>query len=177
MSQPIILVAPIEPETLNRMLQAASHRLTPEDLLIPNYRLSFFVAANGGRVTIPFPLPAKRICTRRAPLRFESDYYDPRLTIDVYCDEKKVNPYPLALTAPFEVDFGVYYTKKLRVDIVINNNTPVDATVTFQVIPHIISEKLYNEWYRPLIDAVFDSLQELAVARRAAIAPLPVLRR
>lgn len=161
---PLIVVAPVEPETLNRMLQAASHRLSPEDLAIPNFRLPVFVPA-GGSVKIPFPLPPGKLCTRRAPLRFESDYYDPNITIDVYCDEKKVNPYPLVLTGPFEADFGIYYTKKLRVDIVINNKTSVDALVTFQVIPHIISEKLYNEWYRPLVDVVFDVLSGIAARR------------
>lgn len=147
------LSIPIDPENLNRQMQAAARileQIEPNILMIPNYRLTFLVPA-GGQVTIPFALPRGYVCTRRSPLRFESDYYNPNLTVDVYCDDRKVNPYAMPLTSPFEIDFGVYYVKFVRVDIVLTNNTTVDANVTFQVIPHIMKIKVFENWYLPIV--------------------------
>jgi hypothetical protein len=84
------------------------------------------------------------------------------LVIDVLCDGEKVNPYPLPLTAPFEVDFGVHYVKFERVDIIIMNNTTTDAEVTFGVIPHLIHNELYTKWYSRIIDKAYDMLTLLA---------------
>jgi len=168
----VTLSVPIGPETLNRQLQAAAHKFRGE-FDIPNYRLTFAVPA-GGEVSVPFPLAPKWVCTRRSPLHFDSDYYDKDLTVDVYCDNKLVNPSPLRLTAPFDVDFGIYYVKKKRVDITITNDTDTDANVTFQVIPNLIRESMYREWYKPLIDKAYDMLTKFAEAPE--VPPIEVTR-
>ena len=161
---PISLVVPIDPEALNRQMQAVSPRLRGS-LKIPNYRLSITVPA-GIIVEIPFPLPSGFTCTRRSPLSFTSTYYSPDITIDIYCDGEKINPYPMPLTGGFDVDFGTYYVKRKRVDIIFTNNSVSDATITFQVIPHIIRDRLYDEWYEPLVNTAYDLLTTLSERRR-----------
>jgi hypothetical protein len=160
---PISLSLPLDPEFLNRQLQAVSHRLGGM-LMIPTFRLVFLVPA-GATVEVPFPLPPKHVCTRRAPLRFEGSYYHKDITIDVKCDRRIVNPYPMPLTGPFEVDFGMYYVKRERVDITIRNGTTVDAEVTFQVMPHIMHVDLYESWYRPLTELAYEILDWIAKTR------------
>jgi len=162
----LTLSIPLDPEYLNRQLQAVAHQLRGM-MMIPNFRLTVLVPA-GMTVEIPFPLPKGYVCTRRSPLHFESDYYSRDITIDVFCDGIKVNPFPLSLTGPFDVDFGMYYVKKERVDIVIRNASTTDAEVTFQVIPHIITRELYEEWYEPLTRMAFDVLSEMVKVRRLA---------
>jgi len=161
---PITLSVPIDPEFLNRQMQAASPQLTG-GLRIPNYRLAFLVSS-GETVEVPFPLPTGWTCTRRSPLQFDSDYYHENLTVDVYCDGMKVNPYAMPLTAPFEVDFGVYYVKKERIDITFTNNTDTDATVSFQVIANLMTDDLYANWYEPLVSSAQELLTTLARAGR-----------
>lgn len=146
----VSVVFPISPESLNDQLQAAAEKLR-DSVKTPNYRLSLFVPAKSV-LEVPFSLPRGWICTRRSPLRFESSYYGTDLLIDVYCDKERVNPFPMPMTGPFDVDFGQYYVKRREVKIVITNNSSTDAVVTFQVVPFLISEELYAKWYRPLIE-------------------------
>ena len=161
----VILSVPIDPEMLNRMMQANSPNLRGKWLMIPVYRLTFLVPA-GQKVVIPFALPDGWVCTRRSPLRFESNYYDVNITIDVYCDDHKVNPYPMPLTHPFDVDFGVYYVKFSEVKIVFMNNSDKDAEITFQVTPHLIKEyEMYYGWYKPIIEHAYDILTRMARRR------------
>jgi len=65
MPEQISVVAPVDPESLNYQLQAASQLLRrrgPEyEVKIPNYRLSFLCEA-GKTTSIPFPLPANFVC-------------------------------------------------------------------------------------------------------------------
>ena len=166
----ITLSIPLDPESLNRQLQAVSPRMR-DDIRIPNYRLTYFVKA-GGTVEVPFTLPVGFFCTRRSPLRFESNYYHKDLLVEVKCDGASVNPYSLRLTAPFEIDFGTYYLKRERIDITFKNNTVNDAEVTFQVTAHIISNKIYHDWYEPIINVSYELLKAVA-ERRVIIIPVP----
>jgi len=161
---PVTLSVPIDPEFLNRQMQAASPRLAG-GLRIPNYRLAFLVSA-GETVEVPFPLPKGFTCTRRSPLHFDSDYYHEDLTVDVSVDGVKINPYAMPLTASFEVDFGTYYIKRERVDITFTNDTNTDATVSFQVIAHLMTDDIYASWYAPLVDSAQELLTTLAKAGR-----------
>ena len=82
---PISLSIPISPDSLNYQLQAAAHLLRFGDyrVIIPTYRLVFLVPA-GGVVEIPFELPPNMLCTRRYPIRFESDHYSKDITCLLY---------------------------------------------------------------------------------------------
>ena len=164
----LTLSVPFEPETLNRMMQAATAWINEPEakVRIPNYRVTVLVEA-GGETWIPFPLPQNWVCTRRAPIRFESDYYSRLITVDVYCDGAKVNPYPMPLDHPFEVDFGAYYVKRHRVDIYVKNDSDADAHVTFHVVAHLIRKDLYDDWYEPLTKLGWDFLTALAEAVRS----------
>ena len=154
------LSLPIDPEILNRQMQAASPLLGGK-LMIPNYRLCILVPA-GEKREIPFKLPSGFYCTRRSPLHFDSDYYRNNITINVSCDGRKINPFPLPLTAPFSVNFGLYYLKKYDVVIELINNATTDANISFMVIPHLMDKELYDTWYFPIVKASQERLTALA---------------
>ena len=171
MAAPIVMAIPLDPEALNRQMQAAAKmfRLVPRELMIPNFRLAFLVPA-GEAVEVPFELPFNYVCTRRSPLRFESTHYSKDITVDIWVDEpkNKVNPYPMPLDHPFEVDFGTHYVKEHLVHITIENGTDVDATVTLHVVAHIMSRRLYDEWYAPIIRFAQEQLDKVAAMGVAA---------
>ena len=163
---PISVVAPVDPESLNYQLQAASQLLRrrgPEyEVKIPNYRLSFLCEA-GKTTSIPFPLPANFVCTRRAPLGFEFTRHSEDIKVDIWVDsEFKVNPYGLAATGDFTVDFGVYYIKHRRIDISVDNQSSDDTLMTLDVKTNLLREELYNDWYEPIVRRSQDVLTEIA---------------
>ena len=177
MMAPVVLAVPLDPEQLNRMMQANSPRLMNKWLKIPTYRLAFAIPANT-TVEIPFPLPKGWVCTRRSPLIFQSYFHDENVLIDVWVDDRKVNEYPLPLTADFELDFGQYYVKRVEVRIIVTNNTSTSFTLTVHVTAHLIKETYYNDWYDPIIEAGYDALTKLAEWRRYVreLPPLVPLR-
>ena len=160
-SVPITVTIPLDSEFLNRQLQASAEFFAPEDIKIPNFRLTFFVAADK-TIEVPFLLDGGYVCTRRSPLLFESNYYHVNITVDVFVGDKKINPYPMPLTHPFEVDFGIYYVKRTRVNIIITNKSKTGAEITFQVVPNIIRQKIYETWYMPLIRKSYELLKKIA---------------
>jgi len=160
-----ILSVIIDPEQLNRVMQANSYRLAPAELMIPTFRLAVLVPA-GEEVELPLLLPEGYVCTRRYPITFSSNYYSEDLLVDLSVDGRKVNPYPMPLTGRFDVDFGAYYVKFHDVTINIYNNTTRDVTVTVQCSGHFIKEdRQYHNWYKPIIEFAYDLLTELAKAR------------
>jgi len=139
----------------------------PKKLEIPNYRLPILVPA-GEKVHIPFTLPTAptpMICVRRSPLTFESNYYHQDITIDVEVDGRRVNPYPMPLTHPFSVDFGIYSIKRYRIDLLFTNDTGTDALISFHVVPHLITTDVFDRWYNPLIMLGYRTLTDLAKVR------------
>ena len=68
----------------------------------------------------------------------------------------------MPLTAPFSVDFGLYYLKKYDVVIELINNATTDANISFMVIPHLMDKELYDTWYFPIVKASQERLTALA---------------
>lgn len=157
----IVFAFPLSPETLNLQLQAVAEKLLKGPLMSPNYRVPVLVKA-GKEVHIPFYLPKDWICTKRTPLSFQSNYYSTDITVQVFVDDTPITPYPMPLDHPFEVDFGVYYVKKKGVYIILKNNTSTDATITFQVVPNLMTKMLYESWYRPLMEYSWELTSKLA---------------
>ncbi|MBW2674950.1 MAG: hypothetical protein JRD89_16310 [Deltaproteobacteria bacterium] len=161
---PVISVI-LGPEQLNDVMLANSPKLVPSLMRIPTFRLTFLVPAEE-EVEIVLSIPEDFVCTKRRPLKFSSDYYDVDLLVDVSVDGWKVNPYPMPLTGEFDVDFGAYYVKFHDVTIRIYNNTSVDVHVTVQCMGHFIHRRqLYERWYKPITELVYDMLGRLAEVR------------
>lgn len=158
----VILSIPLSPEALNLQLQAAAaEKLIRGPIISPNFRIPILVRA-GQEVHVPILLPKGWICTKRSPISFQSNYYSIDITVEIKVDDVPITPYPMPLDHPFEVDFGVYYVKKKGVYIILRNNSDRDAIITFQVVPNLITEALYESWYRPLIEYSWEITSKLA---------------
>jgi len=176
MPEQISVVAPVDPESLNYQLQAASQLLRrrgPEyEVKIPNYRLSFLCEA-GKTTVIPFPLPENFVCTRRAPLGFEWTRHSDDIKVDVWVDsEYRVNPYPLVATGDFIVDFGIYYVKHHRIDITVDNQFTDDTLMTLDVKTNLLREELYNSWYEPIVRRCQNVLTRIAEEEKTPVVPI-----
>lgn len=160
---PIPVVMPMEPEVLNRILQAyAGER--PGEFFFPNYQMSILVPA-GNTVIFTYWMPSNFVCTRQTPWEIASDYYHPDLTLMLYVDEESVTPYPAALTKLTAFNFGEHYVKRRSVGMTITNNTARDATVTFFTFCSIMHVRIYNEWYRICTEGQIRCLNDFVVKR------------
>jgi hypothetical protein len=153
---PIPAVIPMEPETINRIMQAyAGER--PGEFFFPNYQLTFLVPA-GHTVVFVYNMPRNFVCTRQVGSKIRSDYYSPDIQVNLSVDGRVVTPYPAALTEPFDFDYGEHYVKRRDVTIQMTNNSARDAHLTFFTFCSIIHVDVYERWYRLLIAEQVDCL-------------------
>lgn len=147
---PVPAVIPMEPETINRIMQAyaAEH---PGEFFFPNYQLTFLVPA-GGTVTFVYNLPENFVCTRQIGSKIHSDYYNFNITVNLSVDGRLVTPYPAALTEPFDFDYGDHFVKHRNVTIEMINGSARDAHITFYTFCSIIHIDVYERWYRLLLN-------------------------
>ncbi len=162
-----VVMPPISPDMLNDVLQTMAWRAK---YFHPTFRLSVAVPA-GTTVEFPFPLPEGFYCTKRTPITFESDYYDPNIVVNVYVDgkgpENLVTPYGAVMYPPGSVvvvNFGEMWLKKRNVIMEFKNGSAADATITFDVAASLIHYTLYESWYRPIVEFTKARLNDAARA-------------
>jgi hypothetical protein len=164
-----VLAAPIDPEALNRHLQAVGHMLRDpvlgDQVLTPNFRLAVLLPAFMA-IMLVIVVPSGWVCTRqRGFLRIESNYYSENILVTIKSDGRDVTSTPFPLTGPIDIDFGVYYVKRDRVEILMINLTGTDATITIHLSPNLLRDTIYDTIYEPVIRRAHELLLELAGAR------------
>jgi hypothetical protein len=164
-----VLAVPIDPEALNRHLQAVSHMLRDpvvgDQVVTPNFRLAVLLPSYTA-VMLVIVVPSGWVCTRqRGFLRFESNYYSENILITVKSDGRDVTSTPFPLTGPIDLDFGAYYVKMDRVEVSLINLSGVDAMITVQISPNLMRDTIYNTIYEPVTRRAHELLVELAGAR------------
>ncbi len=160
---PIPAVIPMEPETVNRIMQAyAGER--PGEFFFPNYQLTFLVPA-GATVVFIYNIPANFVCTRQKYSKILSDYYHPDIAVMLYVDGASVTPFPASLAQPLEFDYGEHYVKRRNVTIQMTNNSARDAQLTFFTFCSIIHVDIYERWYRLLVEKQVDCLNECVLEK------------
>lgn len=160
---PVPAVIPMEPEIVNRIMQAYAGDRQGE-FFFPNYQLTFLVPA-GGAVTFVYNIPSNFICTRQKYSRILSDYYHPDITVMLYVDDASVTPYPASLAQPLEFDYGEHYVKRRNVTIEMTNDSARDAHLTFFTFCSIIHVDIYERWYRLLIEKHVDCLNACTIEK------------
>lgn len=150
---------PLDSELLNRQMQGVAPELVGA-LLLPNYRVTIMVPA-GITVRTVLTIPIGFVCTRTVPLDFISTYYHKDITINVWVDKVRVNPYPLPLTGPFSINLGIQYIKREAIEIEIINATTVDIEVTYHVLPHLMRSDVFEKWFSPLLKLGYDMLTKV----------------
>jgi hypothetical protein len=165
----VVFTAPLDPEALNRHLQAVSHMLRDpvlgDQVLTPSSRFTVLLPAYTA-VLLVILVPSGWVCTKqRGVLRVESNYYSENITVAVKSDGRDVTATPFPLTAPLELDFGAYYVKRDRVEVLMHNYTGVDATVIIQLSSNLLRENIYNTIYEPVTRRAHELLVELVEVR------------
>jgi hypothetical protein len=143
--------SPLDPDALLHAIQAMAQE--PEvqgQATFPTYSVTWLAPA-GGSGSLPLTLPAGWYGVHRSPVRLTSDYYHRDLTAEVLADGVVINPSPLALTGPVEVEWGEFYLKKQGIEIRVANGTAQDAYITMWVRATFLTQRLYDSFFRPLV--------------------------
>jgi len=154
---PATIIVPLDPEVLNRALQAVMPR---GKVMFPTWRIAWSCPA-GTTTETPLLLPEGFLCTRREA-RLYSTYYSKDIVIYVYVDDKLVTPYGLTMTGAAVLDFGEFFVKRRKVDVNTVNNSTTDAIITLEVVASLVEKSFYEEWYAPIIDYMYRGLSEIA---------------
>lgn len=149
--------SPLDPDALLHAIQAMAQEPEVKDqATFPTYSATFLAPA-GGSGSLPLTLPAGWYGVHRSPVRLTSSdaagagYYHRDITADVLADGVVINPSPLALTGPVEVEWGEFYLKKQGVEIQVTNGTATDAYITMWVRATFLTVELYDSFFRPLV--------------------------
>ncbi|GAH57609.1 unnamed protein product, partial [marine sediment metagenome] len=154
---PSLVSIPLDPEVLNRALQAMGLK---GQIWVPTIRQSWACPA-GATTVFPLGVPSGFVDTRRIGT-LSSDFYDPNVSVQVFVDDSLVTPFGIALTGQSTVDFGEFFVKHREILISTTNNTATDAVLTLEVTPSFLLESFYEEFYRPIIEYMYRSLQGVA---------------
>jgi len=148
---------PLDPDALLHAIQAMAQE--PEvqgQATFPTYSVTWLAPA-GGTGSLSLTLPAGWYGVHRSPIRLTStnaagaEYYHRDITANVFADGVLVNPSPLSLTGPVEVEWGQFYLKKVGIEIQVTNGTATDAYITMWVRATFLRRELYETFFRPLV--------------------------
>ncbi len=146
-----VVVVPPDPDMLAQAIQLRGERARME---IPTWRSALAVPA-GTTASLPFYVPEGWVSLKRRPIELASDFYDPDIGVNIYSDDTLINPAgPMPLTTSFTVDTGEYYTQWQRIMVEIVNGTVTDIMVSIQVSVFLLESSYFEDFARPLIDAV-----------------------
>ena len=151
---------PILPKELITLLEATAKSLPGKVRVVPS-RASVTVPA-GYTYRITVNIPAGWVSVAVESLKILSDYYSSDLLMDVWVDGYKVNPFPLPISAPIDVNFGAYYVQRRQINIDLYNFTNQDATLTIDCISCLLDPKLFENFFEPLIMLSYKALEKLA---------------
>lgn len=165
---PGLVSVPLEPQLLNRAIQAMRHQGKAS---FPAIRLAWSCPA-GAITDFPIDLAANTIATCNF-WELSSDYYDRNIVVNVYVDDGLVTPSGIALTGPTKVNYGEYYIKRRGVLISTDNPTATDAILSYEGQGCFLEKSFYEEFYAPIIDYMHRVLEGVAYQERELRAPCP----
>lgn len=158
-TQSTITALPMDPRTLSKIVQGFG---VPGETEFPVYRASWLAPANIVTKFVMY-MPSGFVGMMVEPFRFIASYYDTRITIDFTVDDiKKVTPVPFVLSGPGEISLGEWYVVQDHVTVFVSNGTNTDTTITTEVQSALLQRSFYEEWFRPVLKASWDALNNLA---------------
>lgn len=160
---PIVVSLPLDPDTLLHSLQAGGES-TEGRVTFPTFCLTFLVAA-GGSTTLTLTLAQGWYGVHRSPMELSADFPDPLVSAQVFADDRLVNPVPLAITRIIPVEWGEFYRKLRDVAVTVTNGTAVPVVITMWVRASFMEKSLYEQWFLPLAQLIYEQLTLLATAR------------
>jgi hypothetical protein len=157
----------LDPEQLQRLIMVAGFEA---DAMFPTARAAWLCPAR--QVTdVTFYLPKGWNCVSMY-VTVSADYYSPDLVVYVYADDQPVTPWGVTLMSETKISYGSYFVKRRSVMIRTVNNTDVDVHVSELCYGVMLTDRLLNEFYLPLLHYARDVLLE--TVRRLRPVPLPV---
>ena len=157
-----VVLPPISPELLSEILRTM--RWSGE-VYFPHFRTVTHVPA-GTQVVFHFKLPSGYYCTCPGPLVFESDYYNPNITLEVYVDGEPITPLgalPIYPTGPIQFTYGGLWFKRVEVTIVYTNNSIRDVNISYAVDITMIRDFIFESYYKPLVEFTKERLSDMIV--------------
>jgi hypothetical protein len=156
----------LDPEQLQRLIMVAGFE---SDAMFPTARAAWLCPAR--QVTdVTFYLPRGWNCVSTY-VTISANYYHPDLIVYVYADEQPVTPWGVTLMSETKISYGSYFVKRRSVRIRTVNNTDVDVYVSELCYGVMLTDRLLNEFYLPLLHYARDALME--AVKRLRPVPLP----
>jgi hypothetical protein len=163
----VLLSILLDPEQLQRLIMVAGFET---EAMFPTARAAWLCPA--GQVTdVTFYLPRGWNCVSMY-VTLSADYYSPDLIVYAYADEQPVTPWGITLMSETKVLYGSYFVKRRSVRFKTINNTNVDVHVSELCYGVMLTDRLLNEFYLPLLHYARDRLLELVRTLRPV--PLPM---
>jgi hypothetical protein len=157
----------LDPEALQRLIMVAGFEAEAQ---FSTARSAWLCPAK--QVTdVTFYLPKGWNCVTMYTT-ISANYYDPNIVVYVYADDRPVTPQGVALMSETRISYGNRFIKRKSVRVRVVNNTDVDVYVSQLSYTVLLSDRLLNEFYLPLLNYARDTLLE--AVKRLRPAPLPV---
>lgn len=154
---PGLVSVPLDPEVLNRAIQA----VTPLGKARFGTTRGAVLCPAGLTTSWTHYMMTNYYCTDRE-IYFSADFYDPLIVVNIYVDDHLVTPYGIQLTGPGPLNFGDYYVKKTKVDVVAVNATATPCVISSHWNWTSLEKSFYDEFYRPILNYMYRSLEEVA---------------
>jgi hypothetical protein len=162
----VLLSILLDPEALQRLIMVAGFEA---EAMFPTARAAWLCPAR--QVTdVTFYLPKGWNCVSTYTT-ISANYYDPNLVVYVYVDENPVTPWGVVLMSETKISYGSYFVKRRSVRIRTVNNADVDVYVSKLCYCAMLTDRLLNEFYLPLLHYARDALLE--AVKRLKPVPLP----
>ena len=114
-------------------------------------------------MTFVIEIPSGFVGAFVEPVRIYSDYYSKDITGRIIVDNiKVVTPIPYYLTEAAVISLGEWYIARQNLTIKVNNGSAVDITMTGQAQVILMQVSFYEEWFRPVISASWEVINNLA---------------
>ena len=152
-----LVTIPLDPEVLNRALQAMKLKGL---MSFPTTRFTWLCAA-GAITNFTVFMPEGLVCTRRMGT-LTSNFYDPNITVLCFVDGELATPYPIPLTGEVVVDLGEYYVKHRDLRFTVVNATVTNALLSWTKVSSLMEKSFYESFYVPIIEYVYKTLEGVA---------------
>jgi hypothetical protein len=156
----------LDPEALHRIIMASGLHA---DARLPTARAAWLCPA-GQTTEVTFYLPKGWNCASTF-VTISADYYSPGIIVYVYADDNPVTPWGVVLMSETKVSYGEYFIKRKSVRFKTVNSTDVDVHVSGLCYGVMLSDRLLESFYIPLLNYARDVLLE--TAKRLRPVPLP----
>jgi hypothetical protein len=154
-----VISLPMDPKAISKIVQGFG---VPGESEFPLYSTAVLAPAST-ETTFIVAIPTGFVGMVVEPILISSEYYSSDITGKVIVDDVKVvTPIPYYFTEPASISLGEWYTVRQNITIIMTNNTGVDVTMTVQAQVALLQVSFYEEWFRPVLKASWDALNNLA---------------